>query len=122
MISHGMVESNSSSVSKRTSHDKTTITNILLPLANYLPLNVKLVRIGKPRPDSNRPFILVCANEEEAKPLLYQYNELKRTSTQFLNGFYLFKDKTQLERQQSCTCHNEIASQSVRGKLNLCIY
>jgi len=94
-----------------------------LPLGNYFPSNVKLINlIGKPRPDCIRPLKLVCGNIEEAKSLLYQYNELKRTGTQFLNGFNLVKDKTQLERQQLRTCHNEIKSRATRGELNLRIY
>jgi len=122
VIAHGVSESTSSLVAERTAHDKSAISNILLPLGNFLPLNVKYIRIGKPRPDSTRPLKLVCANKEEAKSLLYQYNEHKRSGTQFQNGFNLVKDKTQLERQQLRSCHEEMASRAAQGELNLRIY
>ncbi|CAI6374676.1 unnamed protein product [Macrosiphum euphorbiae] len=122
VIAHGVSESTSSLVAERAAYDKSTISNILLPLGDSLPLNLKFIRIGKPRPNSTRPLKLVCASKEEAKSLLYQYNELKRSGTQFQNGFNLVKDKTQLERQQLRSCHEEMTARAARGELNLRIY
>jgi len=63
VIAYGMSETTSCLVAERTAHDKSTISNILLPLGNSLPLNVKFIRIGKRRPDSTRPLKLVCASK-----------------------------------------------------------
>lgn len=122
VIIYGVVESTSSSVVERTSHDNATVKDILLPLGVTLPLNFKLVRIGKPRPDSTRPLKLIFTNKEEAKSLLYQYNELKRSDTKFPNGFHLVRDKTQLERQLLRTCHNEMTLRTTQGESNLRIF
>lgn len=95
MIIFGVVESASTSVVERTSHNNITVKDILLPLSVTFPLNFKLIRIEKPRPDSTRPLKIIFNNKEEAKSVLYQYNELKQSDTKFPNSFHLVRDKTQ---------------------------
>lgn len=122
VIAYGVLESTSLPVDERILHDESMIINILLPIGNYLPSSIKLTRIGKPRPDSKRPLKIICTNKEEANSLLYQYNELKRSGTQFQNGFKLVKDKTKLERQLLRTCHNDLSSRTAQGESNLRIH
>lgn len=119
LIAYGVPESNSSSFPDKIAHDKVAIGNMLNSLGDSVPSNLKLVRLGKVRPDFMRPLKLICNNKESALQLFSKYGISKRSGYSFHDGFRLTRDKTTLQRKLLRTCHEELNKRTLSGEVGL---
>lgn len=100
LIFYGVSESTSSNIPQRITHDRQTCCKILESLGDVLPINTKLIRLGKIRDDnSTRPLKIIYDNKDTASNLLQQFHSAKRAGSSFIEGFRIVSDKTALQRK-----------------------
>lgn len=74
IIVYEIPESSSTSINERVANDNHSIYNILQPLGLEIPINSKIIRLGKPRLGTNRPAKIICDNKETVTRLLSELN------------------------------------------------
>jgi len=120
LIAYGVPESASTDIPQRIAQDRQAITDILESLGNTIPLNTKLVRLGKIRSDNAaRPVKIIFMTTESAASALSQFNQARNSGTTFLDGFRLVRDKTVLERKLLRDCHAELDRRTRDGEVGL---
>lgn len=121
VLAYGVPESSSESPSQRITDDKCALERILLLFNCPIPQSIRLIRLGKLGQNGVRPLKIFCGSKEVALKLLNTFNEHKRSGSSIPLDFRIARDKTQLQRQQLKSCHQELDNRCANGENDLCI-
>lgn len=119
IIVYEIPESSSTSINERVANDKHSINNIVQPLGLEIPINSKIIRLGKPRLGTNRPVKIICDNKETVARFLSEFNSQKTSGKHALGNFRFVRDKTPMQRKLLRSCHEELESRTQNGESNL---
>lgn len=120
-VVYGIPESTSSSPTQRISDDRSTICNILEPHNIFIPVNSKIIRLGRVISGKSRPIKLLCDSSESAGKLVSDFKDSVKNGVLFPTGFRIVSDKTSLQRNLLRSCHAELEKRKLNGETNLVI-
>lgn len=120
LILYGDPESSSVYVPQRIAHDRLTCCSILESFGDVIPINSKLMRLGKVREDSSaRPLKIIFDDKDTAVNLLLQFNTANRSGSSFSNEFRMAIDKTALQYKLLRLCHAKLDNRAKNGESGL---
>jgi hypothetical protein len=119
VLIYGVVEPTSSNTSQRIIDDKVTLDKILRILGNIDIATPKLIRLGRLRPDVNRPLKAILNSKEEAEKLLKFFSESRLSCVTLPHNFRTVRDKTDLQRRLLKSCHSELNQRNQDGEEGL---
>lgn len=101
---YGVPESISTDIPQRINHDRQTSCSILESLGDVIPINTKIIRLGKIHDDNSAHSLkILFDNKETASNLLRQFHSTKRAGSSLMEGFRIVSDKTVLQRKRTTT-------------------
>lgn len=118
-IVYGVPESSSSSTTQRIIDDGSALCALLGPHNINIPINSKMIRLGKICPDKARPLKILCGSKDSATKLISDFKASVKNGDQFPAGFRIVSDKTLLQRKLLRSCHLELETRRLNGELNL---
>lgn len=121
VLAYGVPESSSASSAQRITDDRNALECILLPLGCPIHQSLRLMRLGRLGQNDIRPLKIFCDSKEAAFKLHTAFVEHKRSGYSLPLGFRIARDKTQLQRKQLKSCHQELDNRSGKGEKDLCI-
>ncbi|CAI6360757.1 unnamed protein product [Macrosiphum euphorbiae] len=84
------------------------IVKALEPLGNVVPVNLKLIRLGKSSTEFLRPIKVFFESKDIGMNLFAAYNTATRSGKSFPEGFRISRDRTALQRKLLRSCYDDL--------------
>lgn len=120
VIIHSLPESSSEVLANRITDDHKSITDVLNHCDFVLPVNAKLVRLGRPVLNKTRPLKVILSSKEDATSLIGAFVAVKKSgSIPFNDSISIVRDKAKMERDMLRAAHQEHSRRVNAGETNL---
>ncbi|KAI5638611.1 hypothetical protein NE865_08803 [Phthorimaea operculella] len=113
LIIYGITEPESSNPKERISLDKSRVTDVLKQVLEDRPEPKRTMRVGKYRPDNNRPIKVHLESEETVKLVLRNKSNIKDKSIK------IFSDQTPFQQKHFKELKAELQRRTENGEENL---
>lgn len=94
VIVYGLPESSSTDIPCHVLDDKTKLSDIVLPRSINLPLNCKLIWLGKPYFEKLRTQKIICVSKNEAVFIISHFGTAKKNGLLNPDHFRIVRDQT----------------------------